>query len=63
MGQLRDRMEQDLKLRGLSPATSRNYLLYCRHRLTFLAFRKRLRPHASPEFHRERANQSARQPC
>jgi integrase/recombinase XerD len=30
MGQLRDRMEQDLKLRGLSPATIRNYLLYCR---------------------------------
>jgi integrase/recombinase XerD len=30
MGQLRDRMEQDLKLRGLCPATIRNYLLYCR---------------------------------
>jgi len=30
MGQLRDRMEQDLILRGLSPATRRNYLLYCR---------------------------------
>ncbi len=30
MGQLRDRMEEDLKLRGLSPATRRNYLLYCR---------------------------------
>jgi integrase len=30
MAQLRDRMEQDLKLRGLSPATIRNYLLYCR---------------------------------
>jgi integrase/recombinase XerD len=30
MGQLRDRMEQDLKLRGLSPATIRNYLLYGR---------------------------------
>jgi integrase/recombinase XerD len=30
MGQLRDRMEQDLKLRGVSPATIRNYLLYCR---------------------------------
>jgi integrase/recombinase XerD len=29
MGQLRDRMAQDLKLRGLSPSTSRNYLLYC----------------------------------
>jgi integrase len=29
MGQLRDRMEQDLKLRGLSPSTIRNYLLYC----------------------------------
>src|SRR5262245_7711845 len=35
MGQLRDRMEQDLKLRGLSPATRRNYLLYCRQ---FAAF-------------------------
>lgn len=30
MGQLRDRMEQDLKLKGFSPATIRNYLLYCR---------------------------------
>jgi integrase/recombinase XerD len=30
MGQLRDRMEQDLILRNLSPATRRNYLLYCR---------------------------------
>jgi integrase/recombinase XerD len=38
MGQLRDRMEQDLKLRGLSPATIRNYLLYCRK---FAAFHMR----------------------
>ena len=30
MAQLRDRMEQDLILRQLSPATRRNYLLYCR---------------------------------
>lgn len=30
MGQLRDRMEQDLILRGLSLSTRRNYLLYCR---------------------------------
>lgn len=30
MGQLRDRMEQDLILRKLSPSTRRNYLLYCR---------------------------------
>ena len=30
MGHLRDRMEQDLILRQLSPATRRNYLLYCR---------------------------------
>jgi integrase/recombinase XerD len=30
MGQLRNRMEQDLILRRLSPATRRNYLLYCR---------------------------------
>ena len=30
MGQLRDRMEQDLKLKGFSPATIHNYLLYCR---------------------------------
>jgi len=30
MGQLRDRMEQDLKLRRFSPDTIRNYLLYCR---------------------------------
>jgi len=26
MGQLRDRMEQDLKLKGVSPATLRNYV-------------------------------------
>ena len=30
MGQLRDRMEQDLKLKRVSPATIQNYLLYCR---------------------------------
>jgi integrase/recombinase XerD len=30
MGQLHDRMEQDLKLKGFSAATIRNYLLYCR---------------------------------
>jgi integrase/recombinase XerD len=30
MGELRDRMEQDLILRKLSPATRRNYLLYSR---------------------------------
>ena len=30
MGQLRDRMEQDLKLKGVSPATIRNYRLYAR---------------------------------
>jgi len=30
MGQLRDRMEQDLRLKGLRPATRRNYLLYCK---------------------------------
>ena len=30
MGQLHDRMEQDLILRGLRPTTRRNYLLYCR---------------------------------
>ena len=30
MGHLRDRMEQDLILRQLSPSTRRNYLLYCR---------------------------------
>ena len=39
MGQLRDRMEQDLKLKGLSPATIRNYLLYCRK---FAGFYRRL---------------------
>ena len=38
MGQLRDRMEQDLILRGLRPATRRNYLIYCRK---FAAFFKR----------------------
>jgi hypothetical protein len=30
MGKLRDRMEQDLKLGGCSPATQRIYLLYAR---------------------------------
>ena len=30
MGQLRDRMAQDLVLRNLSPATARHYLLYGR---------------------------------
>jgi site-specific recombinase XerD len=35
MGQLQDRMRQDLALRGFSPATVRNYLLYCRR---FAAF-------------------------
>ena len=30
MGQLRERMEQDLKLKGVCPATIRNYLLYAR---------------------------------
>jgi len=30
MGQLRDQMERDLKLRRVSPSTIRNYLLYCR---------------------------------
>jgi hypothetical protein len=29
MGQLRDRMAQDLKLKGVSAGTSRIYLLYC----------------------------------
>lgn len=29
MGQLRDRMEQDLILKGFAPTTRRNYLLYC----------------------------------
>jgi integrase/recombinase XerD len=38
MGQLRDRMEQDLKLKSFCPATIRNYLLYCRK---FAAFFKR----------------------
>lgn len=30
MGQLRDRMEQNLVLRGLAPSTRKIYLLYCR---------------------------------
>ena len=30
MGQLRDRMAQDLILRGLAPTTCKTYLLYCR---------------------------------
>jgi integrase/recombinase XerD len=38
MGQLRDRMEQDLILRGLRPATRRIYLFYCQR---FAAFFKR----------------------
>ena len=35
MGQLHDRMAQDLVLRNLSPATRRNYLLYCRKLAAF----------------------------
>lgn len=35
MRQLHDRMQQDLKLKGLSPATIRNYLLYCRRFAVF----------------------------
>lgn len=38
MGQLRDRMEEDLKLGGYSPVTSRIYLLYARQ---FAAYHKR----------------------
>jgi integrase/recombinase XerD len=38
MGQLRDRMAEDLRLRNFSPATSRNYLLYARK---FAAFYRR----------------------
>jgi integrase/recombinase XerD len=38
MGQLHDRMAEDLVLRNLSPATRRNYLLYCRK---FAAFSRR----------------------
>jgi integrase/recombinase XerD len=38
MGQLHDRMAEDLRLRGLSPSTRRNYLLYCRK---FAAFHMR----------------------
>jgi len=33
MGQLHDRMAQDLVLRNLSPATARNYLLANRQRI------------------------------
>jgi hypothetical protein len=39
-GQLRDRMEQDLTLKGVSPATIRNYLLYGRK---FAAFYRPVR--------------------
>jgi len=35
MGQLRDRMEQDLILRRLRPATRRNYLFYCQQFAVF----------------------------
>ena len=35
MGQLRDRMEQDLILKGFQPATRRNYLLYGRRLAAF----------------------------
>src|SRR6516164_2358948 len=30
MGRLHERMAEDLRLRGLSPSTGSNYLLYCR---------------------------------
>jgi len=36
MGQLRDRMEQDLILKGFQPATRRNYLLYGRRLAAFI---------------------------
>ena len=35
MGQLRDRMEQDLILKGFQPTTRRNYLLYGRRLAAF----------------------------
>src|SRR6516225_3904337 len=35
MGQLRDRMEQDLILKGFRPTTRRNYLLYGRRLAAF----------------------------
>ena len=35
MAELRDRMNEDMKLKGYSPATRRNYLIYCRK---FVAF-------------------------
>jgi hypothetical protein len=35
MGQLRDRMAQDLPQRSYSPATRRTYLLYCRKLAVF----------------------------
>src|SRR4051812_27644760 len=38
MGRLRDRMEDDLKLGGYSPATRRIYLLYARQ---FTSFHRR----------------------
>jgi site-specific recombinase XerD len=38
MGQLQNRMAEDLRLRNFSPATSRNYLLYAR---AFAAFHRR----------------------
>lgn len=41
MGQLRDRMDEDLKLRGVSAATRRKYLLYGRKYAAFY--------HRSPE--------------
>ena len=38
MGQLHDRMAQDMVLRRLRPATQRNYLIYCRK---FAAYHRR----------------------
>jgi hypothetical protein len=35
MGQLQDRMAEDLRLRNFSPATCRNYLLYARRLAQF----------------------------
>ena len=48
MGQLHDRMEQDLVLESFSPDTIRNYLLYCRKFAAFLCGHQRNRGRQHP---------------
>ncbi len=41
MAELRDRINEDMKLKGYSPATRRNYLIYCRKFVVFFGKSRR----------------------